>query len=157
MKDLTTRRQVMMLGGSSVLASAVPISFAEAKREPLSDREKTNVAMVKAYLKSCNAVPFDAEQIVKTYFDPKASVRWTDDAPPSLGAEAALADAKSLMSPGATLDIKLLDVFAKGQLVATSRIDTFKVPGKPDTSLPVAGVHIIKDGKFIEYVDYIVK
>jgi limonene-1,2-epoxide hydrolase len=147
----------MMLGGSSVLASAIPVSSVEAKHEPLTEREKANIAMVKAYLKSCNAVPFDAEQIVRTYFDPNASVRWTDDSPPSLGAEAALATAKSLMSPGATLDIKLLDVFAKGQLVATSRIDTFIVPGKPNTSLPVAGVHVIKDGKFIEYVDYIVK
>jgi limonene-1,2-epoxide hydrolase len=147
----------MVLGGSSVLASTILASSVEAKREPLTQREKANIEMVKAYVKSCNAVPLDVEEFVKMYFDSNASVRWADEMPPALGTEAAIAAAKSLMPPGATLEIKLLDVFARGQLVATSRIDIFKVPGKPDTSWPIAGVHIIKDGKFIEYVDYIVK
>jgi hypothetical protein len=40
--------------------------------------------------------------------------------------------------------------------VATSRVDTIKLPGKPDESFKVAGVVIIKDGKFQEYCDYLV-
>jgi hypothetical protein len=40
-------------------------------------------------------------------------------------------------------------------LVASSRVDTIKRPGKPDEILKIAGVCIIKDGKIQEYCDYI--
>jgi limonene-1,2-epoxide hydrolase len=157
MNILKTRRDLLVVGGLSLFASAVSLPIAEAKNQPLTEREAVNIKVVKQFLKDCSKNPFDAEKLVATYFDPNASVRWTDDSPPAMGAAAAIAAVKAMMPAGSWVEIQLLDIFAKGQLVATSRIDVFKVPGKPDTSIPIAGVHILKDGRFIEYADYVVK
>jgi limonene-1,2-epoxide hydrolase len=155
MNQLTTRRTLLACGSMGLMAGALPLSAgAEA---PLGEREKSNIEFVKRFLVSCSANPFDAEKLVAEYFAPNASVRWTDDVPAAVGSANIIAAAKALMPAGSWVDIKLVDVFARGQLVATSRIDIFKVPGKPDTPTDIVGVHVIKDGKFIEYVDYIVK
>ncbi len=157
MNHLTTRRDLLVAGGLTLLATAMSVPIAEAKSAPATAREKANIDLVKRYIASCNVKPFDIDGIVATYFAADAIVRWSDDSPPAVGAAAALAAAKPMMPEGSGLEIKLLDIFARGQLVVTSRIDTMKFPGKPDVAFDVAGVHIIKDGKFIEYTDYIVK
>lgn len=148
-----SRRHLLTAAGVAPLAM---VGFsAEAKRLALTDREKANIEMVKRFLKSLEEKPLVIEELVETYFDPNASVRWMDDMPAAVGAKAVIDSAKSLMTEGATLEIQTLDVFARGPLIATSRIDIFTEPGKPAKHYPIAGVHIIKNGKFIEYTDYI--
>jgi len=150
-----TRRDLFATGSMALLAVAGVSSAAEAKKPPLTEREKANIDMVKRFLKSLEEKPLVVEKLVETYFDPNASVRWADNMPAAIGAKAAIEAAKSLMTEDATIEVKTFEIFARGPLVATSRIDIIKEPGKPDAAYPIAGVHIIKDGKFIEYTDYV--
>ncbi len=156
MNDSIARRDFLTVGGLGLLANAVAIP-AEAKNASHTASEQANIKLVKQYLESLSAKPLDLDGIIATYFAPNASVRWSDELPAAIGAAAAIAAAKPLMPAGAWLEIKLLDIFARGPLVATSRIDIMKIPGQPDVPFGVAGVHIINDGKFIEYIDYVIK
>jgi limonene-1,2-epoxide hydrolase len=157
MIDLMSRRDVLAVGGLSLLASAVVIPTVEAKTASPTALEQANIQLVKQFLDSLGAKPLDFDSIVAKYFAPDASVRWIGDAPPAIGAAAAIAAAKPLVPKDAWLEIKLLDIWARGPLVTTSRIDIMKVPGKPDMPFDIAGVHVIKDGKIVEYIDYVMK
>lgn len=155
MDILMRRRDLLALGGVGLLAT-VASRRVEAKRPQLSAQEKANIDLVTRFLESCTAKPFDVDKLVATYFAANATVRWADNMPAAIGADAAIAAAKPLMPAGSWIEIQTFDIFACGPLVATSRLDIIKIPGKPDTTLPIAGVHVVKDGKFIEYCDYIV-
>lgn len=156
MNDSTTRRDLLVAGGIGLLANAV-VPTADAASTAPTASEQDNIKLVKQFLDALSAKPTDIDAVVTTYFAANASVRWTGDSPPMIGSAAAIAAAKSLMPTGAWMEIKLLDVFARGPMVATSRIDVLKVPGKPDVPFGIAGVHIIKDGKIIEYIDYVIQ
>lgn len=151
-----TRRDLVALGGLGVLATALP-SIASAKAAPLTAGEQANIKVVKAFFEASNAQPLDLEKLIHTFFAPDALVRWSEDAPAVKGQAAAIDAMKSMMTPGTTFDIKILDIFAKGPVVVTSRIDTMKVSGKPDMPFNVAGLHVVKDGKITEYTDYLAK
>lgn len=158
MNQLTTRRDLLIAGGLGILASAGVVSTAAAKNvPPLTEREKANIKLVQEFIQAWNQKPVDIDKIVQKYFAPNATVRWTDDQPPAIGTAAAIAAAKAGMPPGSWAEIRLDNLFAKGQLVATARLDVIKIPGQPDQVFDTAGLHIIKDGKFIEYTDYVVK
>jgi limonene-1,2-epoxide hydrolase len=138
------------------VAAAITAMPVQAKG-PLNAQEQAHIEFVKDYLHALTIKPLDMEGIVKKYFAPNAMVRWLDEMPVAMGAEAAIAAVKPLVSPGTWLEVQLFDVFARGPLVVTSRVDIIKVPGKPDDPIPLAGLHIVRDGKFIEYVDYLAR
>ena len=50
---------------------------------------------------------------------------------------------------------EMLEIFAKGPVVVTSRVDTVKAPGKPDQVYKIAGVFIVKGGKITEWTDFL--
>lgn len=131
--------------------------FEKVKNRSLTPQEKANIEMVKDYLRALVARPFDMEGVVRKYFAPDATVRWLDEMPAAEGVEAAVSVVMPLVQPGSWMEVELFDIYAFGQMVVTSRIDIIKVPGQADKALPLAGLHIIKDGKFVEYVDYLVK
>lgn len=157
MNDHATRRDVLVSGGLGLLVTAGCIPTAQAKHAELDDSEKANIKLVKELMASWNTKPLDIEKIVNTYFAPNATVRWAEDQPPAVGTTAAIAAAKALMPPDFQVEIRVDDIFARGPLVATSRVDVIKVPGQADQAFNVAGVHIVKDGKLVEYTDYLVK
>jgi limonene-1,2-epoxide hydrolase len=153
--NVRTRREVLVASGLGLLATTILNTPARAKDAVLTEAEKDNVRLVKEFLASWNTPPLDIDKIVAQYFAPNASVRWTDDALPAIGVEAAAAAAKAGMPDGAVAQIEIYDIWTHGPLVATSRLDVIKIPGKPDTLFKTAGVAVVKNGKFVEYCDYV--
>ena len=157
MTDRTTRRNLVIAGGLGlVAAAAMPAAPAAAKS--MTDAEKANVALMKAFFADFGAVDLDVDKFTEKYFAPNCLVRWlVDEMPPVIGPKQAALQLKPFFTKGSSLPIKIVDMFAKGPVVSTSRIDTMKAPGKPDEVFNVAGVHVIKDGKLVEYSDWVIR
>jgi limonene-1,2-epoxide hydrolase len=165
MSHRITRRNLIVAGGLGAIASALHSPAAEAKAAPASadagpkmtDTEKANVKLVRDFLAGWDDANLDIDKLVGEYMAPNVAVRWTDDMPAAIGPEAAAKAAKAGMPPGSSAVIKIYRVFVRGPVVTTSRLDRIKVPGKPDQLFPTAGVHIVKNGKIVEYTDYVVQ
>jgi limonene-1,2-epoxide hydrolase len=160
MKSQTTRREIFFGGGLAILATAATSQLAAAKgchaAKP-SAIEKVNVKLVREFLASWDRADLDIDKLMARYIAPNASVRWFDSAPAVFGPEAAAAEAKKGIGSNFRVSIDIQDIFARGPLVATSRVDTIKVPGKAGEIFKAVGVCIVKDGQFHEYCDYIIK
>jgi limonene-1,2-epoxide hydrolase len=154
-----TRRDILIAGATTtvVLGSGVRIAATAAESpEKLTQTEKSNVKLLKQFLAGFSEQGFDIDKITARYLAPNCSLRWADTDAPAIGPEAAAAAAKKMGMGGMTVDIKYVDLLARGPLVASSRIDTVKAAGKPDVPFKIAGVAIFKNGKIQEYCDYIV-
>ena len=151
------RRDVLMAAGIGLIVSTVRGESAYAKQRALTPAEQANIKLVKDFLGSWNSPALDIDKLIAQYFAPNASVRWTDDSPPAVGVAAATAAAKAGMPSGAVVHIDLYDIWAHGPVVATTRLDTIKTPGKPDIVFKTAGVAVVHEGKFVEYCDYVIK
>jgi limonene-1,2-epoxide hydrolase len=149
----TSRRSLLVASGAGLLAAAAVGTRAHAKT--MTSTEKANIKLLKEFLAEFSSPDVDLEVVMQKYIAPTGSVRWADNLPAVIGPIAASAQARQLMPKGASATFKYLDIFARGPVVATSRIDTIIIPGKAKTLYPIAGVHVIKDGRLVEYTDYI--
>jgi limonene-1,2-epoxide hydrolase len=159
MNSQSTRRELLIGSGLALLWAATSVQPAGAKTTDsigLSELEKANVKLVREFLASWNKPDLDIDKLTAQYIAPNAPIRWFDDEPVAFGPEAAAVAAKRAAGNSVRMETKILEVLARGPLVATSRVDTIKIPGQPDESFKTAGVCIVKDGKFHEYCDYIV-
>ncbi|MBK7949239.1 MAG: nuclear transport factor 2 family protein [Deltaproteobacteria bacterium] len=92
-----------------------------------------------------------------TFLAPEASVRMEEDKPAIVG-QKAVADAfKGFMKPGVTLHVKTLRTTVHGPVVLNKRVDTLKTKDQPDQVFPVVGVFVVKNGKIVEWTDYLDK
>lgn len=158
MRNQCTRRGLVVTVGAAAVAAACGGQIAEAQARnssELSAVEKSNVDLLKQFLGTFKTPDFDIDKTTATFLAPTGSLRWADSEAPAIGPDAAAAAAKRLFTSGMHVEITYLKILARGPLVATSRVDVVKVPGKPDVPVKVAGVAIIKDGKIQEYCDYI--
>jgi len=80
-----------------------------------------------------------------------------EDQPATVGPVAALAAFRSFLVPGVTVDVEVLETTVHGPVVVNTRIDTVKTEGKPDQLYPVTGVFVVKNGKIVEWTDYLLK
>jgi len=117
-----------------------------------SATEKANVKVVNDFIAAWN----EPDKAV-TFLSDKASVRMVEDQPAVVGPAAVGAAFKSFMTPGTSLTVKTISTTVHGPVVLNKRVDTMKVPGKPDQAFPVAGVFVVKDGKIVEWADYLDK
>jgi limonene-1,2-epoxide hydrolase len=158
--DMTTRRKLLIAGGLGLTAIAT-VSRAATPQTMISNgttaAERQNVKLLKAFWAGWDADDLHIDRLVEQYMAPDAVVRWTDDTPVLNGVHSAAAAAKASMPAGSRMIVKIHGLFAHGPLVASNRVDTLKVPGKPDVIFNSAGVAIFKDGKIVEYTDYIVR
>jgi limonene-1,2-epoxide hydrolase len=154
-----TRRKLLIAGGLGLTASA-PVLHAATPQTPLpagtTAAERANVKLMKAFWAAWDAQNLDIDGLLERYMAPDVRVRWTDDAPVAKGLKDAAAAAKAGLPAGSRAILKIHGLFAHGPLVASNRIDTMKIPGKPDQIFNTAGVAIVKGGKIVEYTDYIV-
>ena len=134
----------MLLGGTIITAMAAPATPEEA----------TNLTVVKEYLVALTARPFDTDKVV-TYFAPTASERYDDAQPAVIGPDKLAAVFKNYMTGGKALKVDVQQTIVRGPIVVVSRTDTVLDPGKPDQSFPVVGVFKLKDGKIVEWTDYV--
>ena len=160
MNSTTTRRKLLIAGGLGIAAGATVVRAATPQTAVSSGTtavERQNLKLLKAFWADWDTGDLDVDRLVERYMAPDVLVRWTDDTPALKGNAAAAAAAKASMPKGSRALIRLHGLFAHGPLVASNRIDTIKVPGKPDVIFNTAGVAIVKDGKIVEYTDYIVR
>jgi limonene-1,2-epoxide hydrolase len=158
--DKTTRRKLLIAGGLGLTASATVIRAATSQAlvaNGSTATERDNVKLMKAFWSDWGTEDLNIDRLVAQYMAPDVLVRWTDDSPVIKGSKAATAAAKAGMPEGSRAVIKLHGLFVHGPLVASNRVDTIKVPGKPDEIFNTAGVAIVKDGKIVEYTDYVVR
>lgn len=142
------RQSLIALGATlSILLSGA----ARAEFAPNAE-ERANLKVVAAFMSSWNtpdsAVIHLAEQ---------ATVRMVEDQPATVGPAAVAAALKSFLVPGVTVEVDVLENTVHGPVVVNSRIDTVKTAGKPDQIYPVAGVFVVKNGKIVEWADYLLK
>jgi len=148
-----SRRTVFAAGGLGMAALAGGVASAAAAA-PLSATEQANLKLVNSFCKIWKAKDIDLEKQVSTYLADDCTLRLVEGQPPAVGKAAAIALFKAFMKNGERYDLKVLDSFAKGPVVANSRIDTTIAPGKPPEAGGVAGVFIVKGGKIREWADY---
>jgi limonene-1,2-epoxide hydrolase len=147
------RRQLFVAGGAAVAALALADRVEAA---PLSAVEKANSKLVKDFCLGWMAKNYDADQEMARFLAADSAVRMVEDKPPVIGPAAVATEMKSFSTSGQSIDVKMLEIFAKGPVVVTSRVDTVKAPGKPDQVFKVAGVFIVKGGKITEWTDFLV-
>jgi limonene-1,2-epoxide hydrolase len=160
MNGRTTRRTLLIVGGLGLTASAAVIRAATTQATVSSGTtaaERENVKLMKAFWADWDTEDLHVDRLVEQYMAPDVQVRWTDDTPVLRGIKAAAAAAKAGMPEGSRAVIRLHGLFAHGPLVASNRVDTIKVPGKPDVIFNTAGVAIVREGKIMEYADYVVR
>jgi hypothetical protein len=150
MTDQVGRRNVLIGVGAALLAAD---AFGEATvdAKELTPTEKANVKLYRDFQAAFDGPNVDVDKVMMKYLAPNCSIRWFDDEDRQEGREAAIAAAK-----GAPFEAHpvIKKIFAHGPLVAASRVDTIKRPGKTEV-VSVASVCIIKDGLVTEYCDYI--
>jgi limonene-1,2-epoxide hydrolase len=115
-----------------------------------SASKNPNVQVVDAFIASWD----DPDEAV-TYLADDASVRMVEDEPAIVGPAAVAAAFKGFMTPGMTLTVETLSTTTHGPVVVNKRIDTLKTPDKPDQVFPVVGVFVVKNGKIVEWTDYL--
>jgi limonene-1,2-epoxide hydrolase len=114
--------------------------------------QQANIQVVNDFIAAWS----DPDEAV-AYLAPQASVRMMEDQPPIVGQAAIAAAFKSFMAPGVSLSVETLSTTAHGPVVMNKRIDVLKTEGKPDQVFPVVGVFLVKNGKIVEWTDYLEK
>jgi hypothetical protein len=158
MNENIGRRELLIGGGAVLLAADALGGNAESSHE-WTETEKANVKLFREYQAIFNQPTLDVDKVMARFLAPGVSGRWFDDEPRFEGREAAVKAATKEGGndlDGVRIKAHILQLFVRGPLVASSRIDTIKRPGKPDEFVKIAGVCIIKDGMIQEYCDYIV-
>jgi limonene-1,2-epoxide hydrolase len=151
MEDFGKFTRRTLLAAAAIVAISAP-GLATRAVAAETDTEKANVKVVNDFIAA-----WDNPDKAVTFLADKASVRMVEDQPAVVGPQAVGAAFKSFMTPGTSLTVKTLSTTVHGPVVLNKRVDTMKVPGKPDQAFPVAGVFVVKDGKIVEWADYLDK
>ena len=130
------------------MAGDAPASVSESK----TASDLANIALVKAFVAAWND-PDHAAQ----YLSDKAVVRMEENKPALVGRRAYADAVKPYLALGQHFSVRYLEIFARGPLVVTRRIDTIEAPGKTDAAYELVGVFVVKDGKIIEWSDFAAK
>lgn len=150
--DEVTRRTALLAGALGAAAAGLGGPAAAAE---LTAAESANVKVVKGFCATWGAQDFDPDAAAAAYFTPDASVRVLDTLPFVVGPAAIGAAFKPFLQHGERFQVKFLDVYAKGPLVVTHRIDTQVAPGQADKDIEMVGVFLVRGGRIKEWTDYL--
>jgi limonene-1,2-epoxide hydrolase len=114
--------------------------------------DTANVKLVKEFISKWSE-PAKASE----YLSDKAVVRMEEDKPAVTGRQPFIDAWNGYFKTGASITVKTVDTYARGPVVVTQRVDTLITKGKPDQPFKVVGVFVIKDGKIVEWTDYLEK
>jgi len=156
MQDFDAVRRGLIIGAglASFAAAAVPATGAAAATQ--TPAEAANAKLVQDFVRTWGEADFDPDKVMPTYLAANGRVRMTQDMPWVTGPAAVATSFKPFLKNGERYPVEFLDVFARGPLVTTHRIDTVLTPGKPNQKMEVLGVFLLKDGKIQEWSDYLV-
>lgn len=141
-----SRQSLIALGAalSIFLSCAAHAEFAPTAAE------RANLKVVAAFMSSWNT-----PDAAVAHLADQASVRMVEDQPAAVGPAAVASALKSFLVPGVTVTVEVLESTVHGPVVLNTRIDTVKTEGKPDQIYPVTGVFVVKNGKIVEWADYL--
>ena len=152
MKGMTRRDAFAAVGVGSVAFAGF---IGRAAAAEMTATEKANVQAVNAFMTAWGDPKTDADKL-GAYLAEDSAVKMQEGKPALMGRAASVEAFKGYLSKGTRFDIKILETFAKGPVVANSRVDAVITDGKMGNSFPVVGVFVMKDGKVQEWADYIV-
>jgi limonene-1,2-epoxide hydrolase len=135
-------------GPSLATAANAPVLVPESK----TASEAANIAVVKAFTSDFNDPDKGAE-----YLADKAVLRMEEGKPALTGRKAFLDAIKPYIAQGQHFSVRYLEIFARGPVVVTRRIDTIQIAGKPDAPYEIVGIFVVKDGKITEWTDFLNK
>lgn len=151
--DSPDRRSLLLAGALG--AAGLAALTRDARAAAPNDAEEANIQWVNDYLKSFADHPPDPVRI-GGYFTEDCFVRLAQTMAPTTGRAAAIEGFRKILVDGQRFEIKVLETYAKGPLVLSSRIDTLVTPGKPDRPFPFTGLFFFDKGKIKELNDYLV-
>lgn len=128
----------------------------------LDATEEANAELVGAFIRTWGK-DFDPAQEYARYFAPDCRLRIESPSDSAVqfdkdevhvGYGAAVASAQKYLDAGLIYEANIHDVYASGPVVVTRRDDMLKRPGHPDKPVKAVGVFILRDGKIVEWADY---
>jgi limonene-1,2-epoxide hydrolase len=155
MQDFDAARRGLMIGAGLATFAAAGLAAGAAAAAPPTPAETANLKLVQDFIRTWGEADFDPDTVMPAYLAADGRVRMTQDMPWASGPAAVASSFKPFLKNGERYPVKFLDVFARGPLVATHRIDTVVTPGKPDQTMEVFGVFLVKNGKIQEWSDYL--
>jgi limonene-1,2-epoxide hydrolase len=161
MYDTTTpvsRRTMFSAGALGALAAAGLENHAEAGEVfEMGQSEKANVQLIEDFCKSWGEEPTPDPQ--KIFSHMTEDCLWKLGTRPGVVGRAAIIEQMTkFLSGGARFNLKIMDVFARGSMVAHTRFDTKVTPDKGEAPAPgpIAGVFFIRDGKIHEWFELLI-
>jgi len=143
-----TRREFLVRGGTGAGALLGGAALLEAGQQ--TDTERANLKLVNDF---CGA--FATHEIDKIGSFLAENAVWRSDngsfatGMPAVGREAILARIKRFLDR--IVEFKVVQSFATGTVVVNERFDRFM----PERTLHLAGVFYVKEGKILEWTDFL--
>jgi len=119
--------------------------------EPTS-AEKANLELVTRF---CESFASRDMEKIRAFLSPDIVYRISDTAPAVKGAEA-IARIRAYVERSTSIEFKILDSWVRGSVVVNERIDSF-MRADGNVAYHLTGVFVVKDGKIIEWADYIIR
>jgi limonene-1,2-epoxide hydrolase len=167
-KMLVTRRRLVAAGGMGAFALAAltagPVMAEDAFRttsgtippvSPPNAKEKANIQLVKDFCQAWGEDSPDVDKLTGQFLSDDCVVRFGDTIPPVTGQESIVALFQTFLNNGERYDLKILETFARGPVVVTSRTDSTLKGKRTTNATSVVGVFVIKDGKIKEWSEYV--
>jgi limonene-1,2-epoxide hydrolase len=118
---------------------------------------QANLDTVRKFITAWAAKDFKPASVVKEFLASDAVVRFMSTMPPLSDQAVVIKTWEDFRATGYTLDVKIHSAYARGPVVVVHRTDTAHTAGQPDVDHHVVGFFAMKDGKIIEWTDYIIK
>lgn len=119
--------------------------------------DQKNLDTVRKFIVAWTDKDFKPSQVVKQYMAPDAVVRFMSTMPPLSDQAVVIKTWEDFRATGYTLDVNIHSAYARGPVVVVHRTDTSHTADKPDANYNVTGFFAMKDGKIIEWTDYIIQ
>lgn len=147
-----SRRTAFMTAGAGALLS---LSFSSPAFAALSASEQSNVKTVNMLAEAMSEDNPDLTKIGELLTD-DCALHMQEGKPPAEGKASTIQALKGLLDRGMRFKFTVHDTFAKGHIVVHYRDDKVIAGGKQST-IPLVGVFVMKDGKIRTWFDYIIQ
>ena len=152
-EQTTSRRGFLAAGGATAALGMVLGSTASAESATgPSELEKANEKVVNDFCAAFDTL--DQEKLL-SFFADNIVFRMMDTAPFVEGIEALREGFATFMAPAKSAHFEILRSQVMGNIVLNERIDHFDM-GETKNAFHVVGVFLVKNGKIVEWRDYMV-
>jgi limonene-1,2-epoxide hydrolase len=143
-------RRAFLVAGAALSSAAVTAEPAAAQEASLSDAEKANEDVVNDFCAAWESM--DAEKLAG-YWDDNITFRMIDTSPRVDGRDNLHAAVRQFLDGVVAARFEMLRSHVIGNVVINERIDHFDRGDKKD-AFHVTGFFLVKNGKIVEWQDY---